>query len=147
VTSSPDWAEDCDFCSIVRAADRSVEVVCEGETWIAFFPLNPATPGHTLVIPRRHVRDLWSADPGLARDLMDAVIRVGSAIETALTPDGMNLITSSGAKAEQTIYHLHLHLLPRYRDDGFDDIWPPKRDLPDIDLVAIAEQIRDACRA
>ena len=99
------------------------------------------------MIPRRHVPDLWSADPTLAGELIAAVIQVGRAIEAALTPDGMNLITSSGAEAEQTIYHLHLHLLPRYRDDGFDDIWPPKRDMPDLDLEGIANRIRDACRS
>jgi diadenosine tetraphosphate (Ap4A) HIT family hydrolase len=138
---------DCPFCAIARGENRSTIIVCEGETWVAFFPLKPATAGHTLLIPRRHVPDLWSVDPALAAELMNAAVRVGRAIETALTPDGMNLITSSGAEAEQTIYHLHLHLLPRYRDDGFDDIWPPKRDLPGLDLEGIADRIRDACRS
>ncbi len=147
MTSSRDWAVDCDFCSIVRGADRSVEVVCEGETWIAFFPLKPATPGHTLVIPRRHVTDLWSADPPLAKDLMTAVLDVGHAIQAALTPEGMNLITSSGDEAEQSVYHLHFHVVPRYRDDGFGKIWPPKRDIPGIDLEGIADRIREECRS
>jgi histidine triad (HIT) family protein len=145
VTSTPEWVEGCDFCSIARGI-LAAEVVCEAETWIAFFPDKPATPGHTLVIPRRHVPDLWSTDPVLADDLMDAVIRVGHAIQTAVTPDGMNLITSSGDEAAQTIFHLHLHVVPRYRDDGFGDIWPPKRDLPDVDLEGIADRIREACR-
>jgi diadenosine tetraphosphate (Ap4A) HIT family hydrolase len=138
---------DCPFCAIARGEDESAEVVCEGETWIAFFPLRPSTPGHTLVIPRRHVTDMWSTDPMLASELMTAVIEVGHAIQTALTPDGMNLITSSGEEAEQTVYHLHLHVVPRYRDDGFGEIWPPKRDIPDIDLEGVADRIRDACRS
>lgn len=142
--TSPEFVPGCDFCSIVNGATKA-EIVCQGEAWIAFFPLKPATPGHTLVIPRRHVHDLWSADPTLADELMAAVIKVGRAIREALTPDGMNLITSSGAEAEQTIFHLHLHLLPRYHDDGFDDIWPPKRKLPDVDLEGVADRIRDAC--
>lgn len=77
-------AEGCDFCAIARGDDRSVEVVCEEESWIAFFPLDPATPGHTLVIPRMHVVDLWEVEPPLATDLMSAVIRVGRAISASL---------------------------------------------------------------
>lgn len=140
-------AEDCDFCAIARGDDSSVEIVCEDEAWVAFFPLKPATPGHTLVIPRTHVSDLWSADASLASELIAAVIRVGHAIQTALTPQGMNLITSAGEVAEQSVYHLHFHVVPRYRDDGFGDIWPPKHDLPGIDLEGVADRIREACRS
>jgi histidine triad (HIT) family protein len=145
VIPSADWLEDCEFCSVARGRDPTAEVVCEGESWIAFFPLKPATAGHTLVIPRRHVVDLWSVDPPMASALMIAVIHVGRAIKAALTPDGMNLITSSGSEAEQTIYHLHLHLVPRYHDDGLDDIWPSERDLPGVDLERLADQVRQAC--
>ena len=97
-------SEDCDFCAIARGDDRSVELVCEDTNWVAFFPLDPATPGHTLVIPRLHVEHLWRADPALASELMQAVVRVGRAIEFALQPEGMNLITSAGSAAEQTIF-------------------------------------------
>jgi histidine triad (HIT) family protein len=124
-----------------------VEIVCEGKSWVAFFPLKPATPGHTLVIPRQHVADLWSANESLAGDLMAAVVRVGRAIQTALTPEGMNLISSSGEVAEQTVYHLHLHVVPRWRRDGFGDIWPPKHDLPGVDLEGVADRIRALCGA
>ena len=97
--------------SLVHPAgkDRSAEVVCEDKSWIAFFPLNPAMPGHTLVIPRTHVADLWQVGPPLGAELMAAVIRVGRAIDEALKPEGMNLITSAGETAEQTVFHLHLH--------------------------------------
>ena len=54
---------DCEFCTIARGEDRSVEMVCQGTDWVAFFPFNPATPGHTLVIPRAHVADFWLAPP------------------------------------------------------------------------------------
>lgn len=139
--------EECDFCAIARGEDQSVEVVCEGESWIAFFPPQPATPGHTLVIPRSHAPDLWSVEPEAAADLMAAVIRVGRAIREAVVPEGMNLITSSGEAAEQTVYHAHLHLVPRWRADGFDEIWPPKGELPGVNLEGVAERIREACRS
>src|SRR5262245_24248640 len=139
-------SEACDFCKIARGDDESVEVVCEAENWIAFFPLNPATPGHTLVIPRKHVLDLWKAEPALAAELMIAVIRVGRAINAAINPEGMNLITSAGTAAEQSIFHLHLHVVPRWRRDGFGDIWPPKKSYTDNQLENIADRIRAACK-
>jgi histidine triad (HIT) family protein len=148
VTSSSDVnAEQCDFCLIARGGDPSAEIVCNGETWVAFFPLKPATPGHTLVIPRVHVPDLWSVDATLAADLAIAVVRVGRAIAIALSPEGMNLITSSGEAAEQTVGHLHLHVVPRWRRDGFGDIWPPKRDLPGVNIEGVADLVREACRS
>jgi histidine triad (HIT) family protein len=137
--------ETCDFCKIARGEDRAVEIVCEGDTWIAFFPLDPATPGHTLVIPRKHVADLWKAEPSLAADLMTAVIRVGHAIKVALKPDGMNLITSAGGVAEQSVFHLHLHVVPRWQRDGFGAIWPPPQKYTDSQLENVADRIRAAC--
>src|SRR4051812_20757597 len=107
-----DVTQDCPFCAIARGEDGSVEIVCERSQWVAFFPPEPATPGHTLIIPRAHVRDLWHADPELGAVLMEAVIHVGNAVQTAVSPDGMNLISSAGEAAEQTVFHLHLHIVP-----------------------------------
>jgi len=143
--SAPDVEPNCEFCAIARGDDRSVEVVCEGESWLAFFPLSPATPGHTLVVPRAHVADLWQIDPPLGADLMAAVIRVGRAIDQALTPEGMNLIASAGETAEQTVFHLHLHLVPRWHRDGFGPIWPVEGKYEDADLGDVASRIREAC--
>jgi histidine triad (HIT) family protein len=138
-------ALECEFCAIARG-EGDAEVVCEGERWIAFFPLDPATPGHTLVIPRMHVVDLWTAEPQLASDLMNGVIRVGRAIDAALKPDGMNLITSAGSAADQTVFHLHLHVVPRWRSDEFGSIWPTGVKYTDSKLSDFADRIRDACR-
>ena len=149
MTSGADPQQDrCAFCAIVRGDDPSMEVICEGETWLAFFPLDPATPGHTLVIPRRHVPNLWEADPVLGAELMAAVIGVGRAIRAALAPAGMNLITSAGRVAEQTVDHLHLHLVPRWHGDRLDRIWPSKsQGAKKADLRALAERIRRACES
>lgn len=134
--------EDCAFCAIARGDDRTVEVVAGDRNWMAFFPLSPATPGHTLVIPRAHVADLWATQPPLDRELMSAVIRVGRAISVALRPDGMNLITSAGETAEQTVFHLHLHLVPRWHRDGFGRIWPADGKFEDSELGDVAAKIR-----
>jgi diadenosine tetraphosphate (Ap4A) HIT family hydrolase len=136
---------DCPFCAIGRGESASVTVVCESSSWIAFFPDHPATPGHTLVIPRRHVADLWDVDPPLSQELMDAVIRVGRAIESSVHPDGLNLISSAGEPAEQTVFHLHLHIVPRWKADGFGRIWPAKHDYAPAAISEVAERIRAAC--
>jgi histidine triad (HIT) family protein len=139
----PDQA--CPFCAIARGEEPSAELICEGSEWVAFFPVEPATPGHTLVIPRAHGPNLWVLEPNLASTLMQAVIRVGRAIETALDPQGMNLITSSGTVAEQSIFHVHLHVVPRWADDGFGPIWPPERTMATRVKQDAAVRIRQAC--
>jgi histidine triad (HIT) family protein len=145
MASSDNASAGCAFCDIAHGIDKTVDVVCEDKDWVAFFPLNPATPGHTLVIPRSHVADLWQVEPALGRELMTAVIRVGHAIDQALKPEGMNLITSAGQTAEQTVFHLHLHVVPRWRRDGFGRIWPVEDKYDDASLGDIASAIREEC--
>lgn len=138
------FLNDCVFCSIAQG-QAEADVIAEADSWIAFFPLEPATPGHTLVIPRTHVRDLWHVDPTISETLLHATIHLGNAILRALNPDGMNLITSSGSAAEQTVFHLHLHLVPRWADDGFGSIWPPEgTPLNSRAKEGLADRIRDA---
>lgn len=76
---------------------------------------------------------------------MAAVIRVGRAIETALEPEGMNLISSSGAIAGQSVFHVHLHIVPRWRRDGFGDIWPPETPMDEQLKDDAASRIRREC--
>lgn len=145
-SSAPD-NEPCAFCAIARGEDQSVEILCEDESWIAFFPLEPATPGHTLVIPRSHVSDLWAAPAPLVAELMTGVVRVGEAINSAIRPEGMNLITSAGKAAEQTVFHVHLHVVPRWSQDGFGRIWPIQGSkYENADLENVAELIRAECQ-
>ena len=139
--------KDCPFCAIARGEDDEADIVCAGDSWVAFFPLDPATVGHTLIIPRRHVSDLWDLDLADVPDLGSAAVRVGRAIKIALEPDGMNLITSAGEAAEQTVFHLHLHLVPRWRRDGFDRIWPPNGSVAERLKDDAAERIRKECRS
>jgi len=146
MASSLERAEkDCPFCSIAAGNDPSVDLVCAGKHWVAFFPLEPATPGHTLVIPRIHVPDLWSADEATGMELMSAVIKVGNAIQTALSPAGMNLISSAGRVAEQTIFHLHLHLVPRTEGDRLGPIWPEDAELAAEVRAELLAQISAEC--
>ena len=76
---------------------------------------------------------------------MAAVIKVGRAIKSALEPEGMNLITSAGETAEQSVFHLHLHLVPRWQRDGLCRIWPKKERCENSELEDVANRIRQAC--
>ena len=91
---------------------------------MAFLPLDPATNGHTLVVPRLHVRDFWEVGPALAAEMAAACLQVGKALRELLSPEGMNLITSAGDVAEQTVFHLHMHVVPRWPGDAIGALWP-----------------------
>lgn len=75
---------------------------------------------------------------------MEAVVRLGNAVQSALNPEGMNLITSAGEAAEQTVFHLHLHVVPRWADDELD-IWPPKKPMARGLKENLADAVRAAC--
>lgn len=90
----------------------------------AFFPLEPATRGHTLIVPNRHVSDLADLTAVEGRDLSEALLRTARAIRAALSPDGLNVIQSTGAAATQTVPHVHFHLVPRWSDDRMTLRWP-----------------------
>jgi histidine triad (HIT) family protein len=144
-SDDPTASEDCDFCRIARGKDPDAHVICEGETWVGFLPLEPATLGHTLVIPREHVSDVWALGEGLGADLMAALVHVGKAIRVALKPDGLNLISSAGAAASQTVFHLHFHLVPRRFNDRMGRIWPPDRPMDEEITEDVADVLRSAC--
>lgn len=137
---------DCEFCQIVRGV-RPARIVADAPDALAFFPLKPACLGHAIVIPKTHVRDLWAPGGRLDTGLMQAVIDVGNAINAVLRPDGLNLISSAGAAASQTVFHLHLHVVPRWAGDHFGDIWPPSRPLTDQAKDEAAAAVRAACTA
>ena len=131
---------DCPFCGIAASRTRDAVVVAESRDWVAFFPREPAALGHTLVIPREHVADFWQLPVEAIPRLMRAAQVVGEAVCSATGADGMNLITSAGVVAEQSVFHLHLHLLPRWAGDGIE-IWP------DPDPQHDVGQLRDTADA
>ncbi|WP_431039187.1 HIT family protein [Streptomyces sp. P6-2-1] len=113
----------CPFCSI--AVHRGpARMIFEDDHSMVFFPLVPATPGHTLVVPRAHVPDLWAMAPTEAEQLLATALRVGAVLRGHLTPEGMNVIHSAGSAASQTVFHAHVHLVPRWRGDAIGPLWP-----------------------
>src|SRR4051794_3535041 len=103
--------------------------------------INPATPGHALVVPREHSADLLDvSDDDLARTML-AARRLTLRIEQALNPDGFNILNSCGRAAWQTIFHFHLHVIPRYDDDPLKLPWIPEGGDKN-EITSIAEKIR-----
>lgn len=111
-------SDTCIFCAIASGA-APARIVFEDERTIAFMDLFPLTRGHSLVIPRAHCDSLLDCDPDDAAAVMRTAQRVAQAAMAAYSPDGLNLLQTNGAAALQTVFHLHIHVLPRYVGDGF----------------------------
>ena len=114
--------KDCVFCSI-RQGTAPAEVVYEDEATIAFMDINPASQGHVLVVPRRHTRDLFDIEESDACDVMRAAVKVARAVKGALRADGVNLFHASGRAAFQSVFHFHIHVIPRWESDGLRAPW------------------------
>jgi histidine triad (HIT) family protein len=135
-------AEDCIFCGIV-AGELPAQIVDSDEHTLAFMDINPATRGHALVVPRTHSADLMAvSDEDLERTML-AARRLARKLERALEPDGFNVINACGPAAWQTVFHHHLHVIPRYDDDPLKLPWIP-RGAPAEEIAAVADQIRAA---
>jgi histidine triad (HIT) family protein len=132
--------EDCIFCKIV-AGEVPAQIVAEDERTIAFMDISPATRGHVLVIPRRHARDLLEID----REDLDATIqgaqRMAERVHDRLGADGVNLLNSCGKAAWQTVFHFHVHVIPRYSDDPLQLPWEPSPGDKD-EIAAVADELR-----
>ena len=131
---------DCIFCAIAGDVIPATKVYEEDQI-LAFMDINPANPGHLLVIPKRHYRNIFDIDAETAGKIMQVGKQLASAIQTALNPDGLNLLQSSEAAAFQTIFHFHLHLIPRWEDDTLVLPWKPQQG--DMNQIAeVADKIR-----
>ena len=133
---------DCIFCSIV-AGDIPATTVYEDEHVFAFMDIAPANPGHTLIIPKQHYRNIYDMPAEVGGKIMQAAVLLANAIRTALNPDGLNLFQSNEAAAFQTVFHFHLHLIPRWESDPLGLPWRPSEG--DTEEIAnIAAKIREA---
>jgi histidine triad (HIT) family protein len=129
-------SDDCVFCRIVRG-DAPAAFVYEDEEIAAFLDLYPVHAGHTLVVPKTHVTDLLACPGELAGRLFAVSGRLAPAVVAAAGADGFNIWTANGRAAGQSVFHLHLHILPRFRTDQFGLRFP--KDYPrEADRAALA---------
>jgi histidine triad (HIT) family protein len=120
----PTGSEDCLFCNIV-AGDLPATIVDEDARTLAFMDINPATRGHALVVPRAHARDLHEIPAEDLQAVALAAQRLAVRMRARLGADGVNLINSCGQAAWQTVFHFHMHVVPRYVDDPLELPWVP----------------------
>jgi histidine triad (HIT) family protein len=115
---------DCIFCKIV-AGELPATKIDEDDRTITFMDINPGTRGHALVIPKEHSKDLLEIEPVDLAATADAAQRLAKRMPEALGAEGVNLINSCGSAAWQTVFHFHLHVIPRYSDDTVRLPWTP----------------------
>ena len=129
----------CIFCEIAAGRVPSYTTYSD-DVAIAFLDVAPITPGHTLVIPRRHIVDVLAdgADQAVA-DVAPALHAVSKRLVTAFNADGISVFQSNGAAAGQEVFHLHLHVIPRYDGDSAPVRWT--RDAAAADKVADAHAL------
>lgn len=133
---------DCLFCKIV-AGELPARIVDEDEHTIAFMDIAPATRGHALVIPREHSSDLLDVPAEDLAATLAAAQRLAGRLGERLGADGVNLLNSCGAAAWQTVFHFHIHVIPRYADDPLRLPWTPAQGDPD-EIAAAAEELAAA---
>jgi len=108
---------DCPFCMMVKRELNAV-VVQEDNDVLVIMDLYPATPGHILVLPKKHIETIYAIPQDIGAHIMITAIAVAKSIKQTLSPIGLNLIQSNELPAGQTIPHFHLHIVPRYKDDS-----------------------------
>ena len=131
---------DCLFCGIVAGSIPS-ETIDSDERTVAFMDINPATAGHALVVPREHSADLLEIGAEDLTAVNLAAQRLALRMKDVLGADGINLINACGAAAWQTVFHFHIHVVPRYEDDPLKLPWIPEEG-DKGEIAELAEKLR-----
>lgn len=109
--------EECLFCKIVKNEIPSYKVY-EDDSVLAFLDVHPMSKGHTLVIPKKHIADIFEIDEATLGKISNVAKTIAQKMKDNLGVDGVNLYHASGVHAEQSVFHFHLHVIPRRKDDS-----------------------------
>lgn len=131
---------DCIFCKLV-AKQIPASIVYEDEATLAFMDLGQVNPGHVLVACKAHAANIYELDEAQAAAVFRTAARVARAIRAAFDPPGLSIYQANGKPAGQTVFHFHLHVLPRHEGDGMQLVWPVKNP-PREQLAANCAKIR-----
>jgi histidine triad (HIT) family protein len=131
--------EECIFCKIIKG-DVPCFKIFEDEGVLVFLDIKPATKGHALVIPKQHAENIFEVSDGQLEKIAIVAKRVSKRIQHALGADGIRLSQSNGRAAGQEIMHFHLHIIPRYLDDGLSNnptltMQFPQADIKELEKV------------
>ena len=132
----------CVFCQIVEDTRRCV-LLAEDEAALAFMDIHPANDGHCLVIPKTHCPTLFETPPDVFASVARLTVRVANAVQVALRPDGLSLVQANGGGANQTVPHLHVHVLPRRTGDGLPLNWSRTTQADPARIAGTAARIRE----
>lgn len=130
----------CIFCRLVAGEIPSARVYEDAQT-LAFMDLGQVNPGHVLVVIKRHAATLLDLSTDEAGAMMHTAHRVAVAVREAFDPPGLTLLQANGKEGDQTVFHCHMHVVPRHRDDGIALSWP-RKDPPAAALEDYAARLR-----
>ena len=133
--------EDCIFCKIANGSIPS-KTIYEDEKFRVILDLGPATKGHALILPKEHYADIYEIPEETIGDAMKLAKKMAGLMTDKLGCDGFNIVQNNGEAAGQTVKHFHIHLIPRYKDDGQHIFWEPGEVSQD-ELELIKRQITD----
>ena len=133
--------EDCIFCKIANGSIPS-KTIYEDEKFRVILDLGPATKGHALILPKEHYADIYEIPEETIGDEMKLATKMAGLMTHKLGCDGFNIVQNNGEAAGQTVKHFHIHLIPRYKDDGQHILWEPGEVSQD-ELELIKRQITD----
>ena len=135
----------CIFCRLVSGEIPAVRVA-EDELTIAFMDIGQVNPGHVLVATKRHAATLLDITPQEAAAVMQTAQRVAHAVQAAFDPPGLTLLQANGREGDQTVFHFHMHVVPRHGNDGIALSWPRKEPGAEV-LRGYAQRLIDAMPA
>ena len=127
------------FCEIVAGRAAAHRLLEDAHT-LSFLNIAPATLGHALVVPRRHADGLWDLGDDDHAQVARACGRVARLLRVALAPAGVNLVSATGTAAWQSVFHFHVHVVPRYRPEELRVMWQAEP-APDAQLAALRQQV------
>ena len=117
--------DDCIFCKLANG-DIPVDAIYEDDLVKVIFDAGPASEGHVLIIPKSHADGIYDLTDEQAERIFAVAVKVSNALKKAFEPDGLNVVQNNGDIAGLTVFHFHMHLIPRYKGDGVNVGWNPK---------------------
>ncbi len=131
--------DNCIFCKIANGEIPS-KTVYEDENFRAILDLEPAAKGHTLILPKNHYKNLFELPEEVAEEVLVVAKKLGAQLVDKLHSDGLNIMQNNGEVAGQTVFHFHMHLIPRYKDDNQEIGWE-KNEPSQEELEEVRKQI------
>jgi histidine triad (HIT) family protein len=133
---------DCLFCQII-AHELPCHQVYEDDNWLAFLDINPVNLGHTLLLPKQHHRNLLDLPENLLSEVGPLIQKIALAVKEATQADGINIGWNNESSAGQIIFHSHIHIIPRFKGDGFIH-WQGQGDITEEEFTKIKEAVKKA---